>query len=314
MAKYRKIDPRIWNDAKFRSLGDDGQLAFLFILTHPSMTALGAMRATIEGLAAEKGWQAGRMSDAIGHAMRHGMLEANGEACYMGVPNFLRYNPPEGPNSVSKAWLDALDLIPECPEKLLLIGRSVAFLKRQKPEYIKQLGGSLDAMRHAMRDGMSDPSGMPCPIQEQEQEQEQEKDINLPGLSPVGTSAPVSPSPRKNPRVAAKLREAPERYLQGEDLDEFRLVWLAWKAKASEIEANPGSPKDGARCWSEILASCPEVCAVHLRYAGVAFLASLTRYGLPNIETWYGAGRKGRWNEWLTIGAAMAHETQEVAG
>ena len=53
MAIYRKIDTRIWNDAKFNALSPNGKLAFLFILTNPNMTALGAMRATIEGLSAE---------------------------------------------------------------------------------------------------------------------------------------------------------------------------------------------------------------------------------------------------------------------
>ena len=53
MAIYRKIDTRIWNDAKFNALSPNGKLAFLFILTNPNMTALGAMRATVEGLSAE---------------------------------------------------------------------------------------------------------------------------------------------------------------------------------------------------------------------------------------------------------------------
>jgi len=50
MSRYRKVDPRIWNDAKFRSLDDQGKLAFFFLLTHPHMTAIGAMRASIPGL------------------------------------------------------------------------------------------------------------------------------------------------------------------------------------------------------------------------------------------------------------------------
>jgi hypothetical protein len=42
MGRYRKIDTRIWNDAKFRELSERGQLEFLFGLTHPNMTMLGA--------------------------------------------------------------------------------------------------------------------------------------------------------------------------------------------------------------------------------------------------------------------------------
>ncbi len=44
MGRYRKVETRIWNDATFRSLSDDGKLLFLFVLTHPSQTSLGAMR------------------------------------------------------------------------------------------------------------------------------------------------------------------------------------------------------------------------------------------------------------------------------
>ncbi len=54
--KYRKIDPRIWNDEKFRNLSDKGKLVFLFVLTHPHMTSLGGMRTTLNGLAQELGW------------------------------------------------------------------------------------------------------------------------------------------------------------------------------------------------------------------------------------------------------------------
>jgi len=53
MAHYRKVDVRIWNDAKFNSLSHLGKLAFLLLITHPNMTMLGAMRATPEGLSAE---------------------------------------------------------------------------------------------------------------------------------------------------------------------------------------------------------------------------------------------------------------------
>jgi hypothetical protein len=53
MGRYRKIDPRIHNDAKFRALSERGKLLLFTILTHPHMTALGAMRATESGLCEE---------------------------------------------------------------------------------------------------------------------------------------------------------------------------------------------------------------------------------------------------------------------
>jgi len=77
MARYRKIDTRIWNDEKFRAFSDDAQLIFLFLLTHPHMTALGAMRATIPGLAAEKGWTLARFSKGLQEPLRKGMVKVD---------------------------------------------------------------------------------------------------------------------------------------------------------------------------------------------------------------------------------------------
>ena len=53
MGKYRKIDPRIWNDEKFSPLSSKGQRMFFFVLTHPSMTSFGAFRISKDGMAFE---------------------------------------------------------------------------------------------------------------------------------------------------------------------------------------------------------------------------------------------------------------------
>ena len=176
MARYRKVDPRIWNDARFIKLCDRGKLAFLFILTHPHMTSLGAMRATTSGLAAELGWSAKQFDDAIALAISSGMVEANRDASYVGLPRFLRYNEPEGPNSVNKAWLEALGLIPECDEKHILIARCRKYLDQKSERFRESLPDEI-WMAFDMPSKM--PSDMatddPCQIQEQEQEQEQKQ-------------------------------------------------------------------------------------------------------------------------------------------
>lgn len=178
MARYRKIDTRIWNDEKFRAFSDDAQLAFFFVLTHPSMTALGAMRGTIAGLAAEKGWQVGRFADAIRDAIREGMLEVNERACFIAARNFLRYNEPEGPNSVAKAWVEALDLIPECPEKRALIARCRTYLDTRSKKFRDAMpDGIWNVFKDAMLDAKSDASPIQEPEQEQEQEQEEDSCI-----------------------------------------------------------------------------------------------------------------------------------------
>ncbi len=71
--RYRKVSTQIWNDEKFRGMSDDGQMVFLFLLTHPHMTSLGAMRATIPGLAAEKGWTTERLSEGFREGCSRGI-------------------------------------------------------------------------------------------------------------------------------------------------------------------------------------------------------------------------------------------------
>ena len=53
MRKFRKIDPRMHNDEKYMALSLRGQKLFDYLLTHPNMTALGAMRATDYGICLE---------------------------------------------------------------------------------------------------------------------------------------------------------------------------------------------------------------------------------------------------------------------
>jgi hypothetical protein len=159
--RYRKIDPRIWNDERFRALTDDGKLVFLFLLTHPSMTALGAMRATIPGLAAELGWPIRRFRDAILPAAQSGMVEVDEGASFVGLPKFLRYNEPESPNSV-KSWIAALDLIPECDAKRGLVERSRNYLEGRSEDFKNALGeGIWKGFRQANRQAFSEGNGDP---------------------------------------------------------------------------------------------------------------------------------------------------------
>src|SRR5688500_3868346 len=128
MARYRKVDSRIWNDKKFCELTDAGKLAFLFVLTHPHMTALGAMRATLPGLAEEMHWTDEAFAEALQEAFLKGMAKHDQKASFLWLPNFLKYNRPESPNVV-KAWGDAFDLLPECSLKTELSHHVKAFLK-----------------------------------------------------------------------------------------------------------------------------------------------------------------------------------------
>ncbi len=127
MAHYRKIDIRIWLDQKFNALSSDSQFVFLYLLTHPQLTALGAMRSTVPGLSAELDWPLDRFEVAFEALCQQELVAIDKKACFVWAMNFLKYNPPESPNVV-KSWEVCLGYLPECNLKNNLIQRTRAFL------------------------------------------------------------------------------------------------------------------------------------------------------------------------------------------
>ncbi|MGP2491077.1 hypothetical protein ACTDI4_05550 [Mesorhizobium sp. PUT5] len=150
MSHYRKIDVRIWNDAKFQALSDTAKLCFFLLLTHPNMTALGAMRGTPEGLSAELKDFREAFPDAFREVLSKGMADYDAEARLIALPNFVRYNPPTSPNVV-KAWVGALEYLPESPLKALVVQRVVAFAEGMSKGFRQAIPQALrDAMRYPL--------------------------------------------------------------------------------------------------------------------------------------------------------------------
>ncbi len=160
MARYRKVDPRIWNDKKFNELSNDAKLVFFFLLTHPHMTALGAMRATIPGMAAELGWNEKAFREAFEEARSKAMVKHDEKASFVWLPKFLKYNKPESPNVV-KAWGEAYDLLPEC---------------KLKDQLCQQIRHFLEELSKGFREALPEAFAKTSLNQEQEPEQEPEQD------------------------------------------------------------------------------------------------------------------------------------------
>lgn len=172
MARYRKIDVRMWNDRKFRELSDNAKLVFILLLTHPDpdTTQIGTIRTRVSNLADELGWQRDAMSHAIQEVTLNGMIDADEKAGLMVINNFLKYNAPSSPNAF-KSWRELIDLMPECD----LLDRHVASLKA----FVDSLStGMRNAIPNDLMDAIKDAilrvKEQPSRIQEQEQEQEQE--------------------------------------------------------------------------------------------------------------------------------------------
>lgn len=187
MSRYRKVDPRIWNDGKFRCLSNRGKLAFFFLLTHPHMTAIGAMRASLPGLAAEIGWTPEAFGEAFADISQKGMSMHDEKASLIWLPNFLRYNPPESPN-VIKAWIHSLDLLPECGLLNRVLAASVAFARAMNK-------GFAEALPEAFAKGM--------PYQELELEPKQEQEQDNPSPAAPASQSPPTEKPRRENKPKA---------------------------------------------------------------------------------------------------------------
>ena len=162
MAKYRKISPRIWNDAGFRQLSDKGKLVFFLLLTHPRTSAIGTLRVFVQGLAPEMGWTEQAFREAFGEVLAAGMAKASEREGLIWLPNFMKYNAPESPN-VLRSWAPALGDCPECALKNEVCAAVRAFARGLGPGFYK-----------AFAEAFGEAGGQASLNQEQEQEQEQD--------------------------------------------------------------------------------------------------------------------------------------------
>lgn len=234
MARYRKVDPRIHNDRKFCSLSLEARYLFLFVLTHPQMTALGAFRTTKESLVSElKGLGEG-FDEGFDEVLQKGLLKYDGESCLLYAKNFVKYNPPENPNVV-KGWLSALDLLPECPLliEVLVNASSVAhgLFDGNKKNVVNPLESVIETLSKEF--GEPFPKSLPNQEQEQKQEQEQEYTHNKEGNtlvmeepsfeSPVCYEDSLKTQIEKSSALTSAFN--PIKFLSDEDvLDETQLV------------------------------------------------------------------------------------------
>nr|DAV89559.1 MAG TPA: replisome organizer [Caudoviricetes sp.] len=149
MARYRKIDPRIWNDAKFMRIGPMGQMLFLYVLTHPNMTMLGMLRSTKEAIAFERGWDLSAYNQVFDLALTLGLIEYD-TVGLIACPNFLKYNEPES-ITVVKSWGKIQDFLPECDLYF-------KYLKRAK-EYCQKRGQAFEnAFNEAFAEAKFEPN------------------------------------------------------------------------------------------------------------------------------------------------------------
>jgi hypothetical protein len=189
VARFRKVDPRCWADAKFRALSERGKLLWFYLLTGPEVTSVpGVIVAGRLHLAEALGWSPEGFDEAFGEAFRQGMAKADWKARVIWLPNAWKYNRPESPNVV-RSWRDHWDNTPECE------------LKAQAYQTLKDFA---EGLGEAFREAFREACGHPSPNPEPEPEPEPEPDIP-PAAKPPGRGKKQA---TKKARAAAKHPES----------------------------------------------------------------------------------------------------------
>lgn len=134
MSHTRKVDTYLWNDAQFNALSVEGKLVFLFLLTHPHLTVLGAMRATFAGLARELNLSLACLKAVLEEAYLKKHVYWDERAAFIWLPYFLDSHVPQSPNVV-KSWQTIWEQLPTCSLKMQLRVHLQAFIKTLAPSF-----------------------------------------------------------------------------------------------------------------------------------------------------------------------------------
>lgn len=186
MAHYRKIDVSIWNDGDFSSMKLPGKMAFIFLVTHPNMTGIGAMRATLAGLSAELGVSQKEFSEVFSSGLA--VFEPS-ENCVF-VPNFIKYQGCESLN-VLKSWVSQFEFIPHGKTKDKAIASLYAFIE-----------GKSEAFRLAFADAYAKAYGKAFALPKAYPVSSKQLAVSTPpypaiaedGVSTVGTRGEIDPA------------------------------------------------------------------------------------------------------------------------
>lgn len=120
LARYRKIDPRMWGDEKFRALSKpkpNAQTLWQYLLTGPHTNGCpGLYNVGPMALAESLGWELKDFMKVFREVLDKGMVKADFKTHVILIPKALKYDSPENPN-VLKKWAKDFDEIPECELK-----------------------------------------------------------------------------------------------------------------------------------------------------------------------------------------------------
>ena len=120
MARYRKVDPRVYSDERVRKLSrpaPNGRDCWMYLLTAKEAFSMpGVIPAGAGAMADTLRWDVQGFRAAFAEVEALGMAKADFDASLVWVPNALKYNEPENPN-VILSWASIWEEITECDLK-----------------------------------------------------------------------------------------------------------------------------------------------------------------------------------------------------
>lgn len=183
LGHYRRVDQRVWGDAKFDNLSTDAKLLWFFILTGPHHNGLPGLHVVGAAASAEAlRWEPALFTEAWDEIETSGMAEANWRRRVVFVPNALKYQPPENPNAV-KAWAKLFDVVPECELRERWLQDLIQTLAPFRPAWLEPFR---ELLPERLRERFGEQFREPLPEQsESESESETEKETGSEGAVPA---------------------------------------------------------------------------------------------------------------------------------
>ena len=164
-ARFRKIDPRIWTDEKFRLLTSEQQRIALYILTAQS-NRIGLFSFSPGKACEDLGTSPSTFHKGFLRVCQVLSWEWDQAARVLYLPTWWRYNQPESANNVVGNLKD-LDDLPTTPLFTKFSANTTHLLDTVKETF-------LNTIAKGYPHPSPNPSPQPSPTQEQEQEQKQE--------------------------------------------------------------------------------------------------------------------------------------------
>ena len=181
-AKFRKVDPRVWTDEKFRKLKSEEKLLALWMLTSVRVNRCGIVLWS-PGLASEETGIPVSRIDTVCHTVCHTLNWIHDTVSHtVFLARWWRYNRPDNPKALAGALSDLHDL-PENGLKSSLVVAANDLPIGMREMYLSHL----DTVYHTVCHTVSS--------QEQEKEKEQEKDEYSSEPAKTPPSEPPPPEP-----------------------------------------------------------------------------------------------------------------------